>query len=153
MIRQPVGARPRRAPQRRAEQDGGSAAQDRGSFAVEFAAGFGIVVAAILLMAVAYQTSQTGAVVTSTAREAARAASLTSTTDDARRTADHLVRIRFADTGTCVQATVETTTSRFRAAGTVLVTVTCRTNGLLGWQRTLRATGEATIDRYRGGLP
>ncbi|WP_018638280.1 hypothetical protein [Parafrankia elaeagni] len=146
MIRRPAEARFRRGLRRRAEQD-------RGSFAVEFAAGFGIVIAALLLMAIAYQTSQSGAVVTSAAREAARAASLTATTNDARHAAEHLVRTRFADTGTCAQVTVKTTTSRFRAAGTVLVTVTCRTNGLMGWQRTLRATGEATIDRYRGGLP
>ncbi|EFC81317.1 TadE/TadG family type IV pilus assembly protein [Parafrankia sp. EUN1f] len=128
-------------------------ARDAGSFAVEFAAGFGIVITAILVMAVAYQTSQSGAAVTNAAREAARTASLATSADGARRAADGLVRTRFADTDVCAELTVETTTAQFRAAGTVQVTVTCRTNSLLGWQRTLRATGEAVIDRYRGGVP
>ncbi|ABW10813.1 conserved hypothetical protein [Parafrankia sp. EAN1pec] len=146
MIRRPVPFRSRRHPRPRAERDGGS-------FAVEFAAGFGIVVAAILLIAVAHQTSQTGAAVTGAAREAARAASLAPTADGARDVAELLVQERFTDNTACAELAVETTTSRFGAAGTVQVTVTCRTKSLLGWQRTLRATGESAVDRYRGGTP
>lgn len=146
MIRRPVPSCSRRHLQPRDERDSGS-------FAVEFASGFGIVVAAILLIAIAHQTSQSGAAVTGAAREAARAASLAPTVDGARHAAEQLVQERLNDTGACAELTVETTTSHFRAAGTVQVTVTCRTNSLLDWQRTLRATGESVVDRYRGGTP
>jgi Flp pilus assembly protein TadG len=126
---------------------------DDGSYAVEFAVAAALVLIALLLLAVTYQTSQSSAAVTAAAREAARAASLAPSAEDAEAAADQTVRARITPgQGPCADVSVTTTTTSFRAAGTVSVAVTCRTGSLLGHRRVMHATADEVIDRYRGGL-
>lgn len=127
--------------------------RDAGSYSVEFAVAFAIVLIGILLAAVAYQTSQSTATVNAAAREGARAASLAPSAADARAAASEVVRSRIAPgAGPCTTVDVATATDSFHAAGTVRVTVTCRTGSLLGHHRVVRADADEVIDRYRGGL-
>jgi Flp pilus assembly protein TadG len=128
-------------------------ADDEGSYSVEFAIAAALVLVALLLVAVAYQTSRSSAAVTAAAREAARAASLAPTAADAEAAADQTVRARITPgAGPCADVSITTTTTSFRTAGTVSVAVTCRTASLLGHRRILRASADEVIDRYRGGL-
>lgn len=125
-----------------------------GSFSLELAVGASIFVVAVLLLAFVYQVEQTGAALTSAAREAARAASLTADPNDAAQAARQLATSRLTG-GTCVPGTVTvaTNTAGFTAGGTVTVAVACRTHPTIGPARSLRASADAVIDRYRGGLP
>jgi len=126
--------------------------RDDGSFAVELAAAFGAWVLGIVVLAVAYQVQASSNGVAHAAREAARAASLTSDPSTAARTARETATDRLA-AGTCQphSVAVEVDTTEFHAGGTVTVIVRCRTDPPIGPSRTLTATADEVIDRYRGG--
>jgi Flp pilus assembly protein TadG len=125
---------------------------ERGSFAVELAAGFGAWVLGIVVLATAYQIQASSNVVAHAAREAARAASLAADPMTATRVAEQTVVDRLASSpcepGT---AAVEVDTTRFGADGAVTVTVTCRTDPPIGPDRSLTAFADEVIDRFRGG--
>jgi hypothetical protein len=126
--------------------------RDGGSFAVELAAAFGAWVLGIAVLAVAYQVQASSNSVAHAAREAARAASLTADPSTAARTARDTATGRLA-AGACQpdSVAVDVDTTRFRAGGTVTVIVRCRTDPPIGPSRTLTATADEVIDRYRGG--
>jgi hypothetical protein len=126
---------------------------DRGSSALELCIGCGGWVLGLAVLAFAYQVQSGADDVADAAAQASRAASLTSAPGDAqqiaRTTAVHRLLV-----GTCEPATVavDTDVSTFRAGGSIQVTVSCRTDPPLGPARTLTATSEDVVDRYRGGL-
>jgi Flp pilus assembly protein TadG len=128
--------------------------RDRGSYAVEFAAGWAIFLLAVAIIAVAFQTEQARSGVRDAAREAARAASLAATSDDARQQADAVARRALAG-GSCAAGSenVAVDVSEFGAGGIIAVTVRCRIRVVLGPSRTAEASSDEVIDRYRGGLP
>ncbi len=128
-------------------------AADRGSFAVELAAGFGIFVLALAVLAVAFQTRQASDAVGEAVREAARAASLATSPADATRQATDTARAALASSGCAPDSvTLHTDTSDFRAGGWVTVTAHCRVDLLLGPSRWIDSTADEIIDRFRGGL-
>ncbi|WP_239309763.1 hypothetical protein [Frankia sp. Cj3] len=126
---------------------------DAGSFSLEFAAGWAIFLLAVVVVVVVYQAQESGTAVTTAAREAARAASLTADQDEAVAAATSLARTLLAES-VCNRNSIDVTTATdgFRAGGTVTVAVSCRTDPPIGPSRTVRATAEEIIDRYRGGL-
>ncbi|MBL7499301.1 pilus assembly protein [Frankia sp. CNm7] len=130
---------------------------DRGSFSVELALAWPILILGLLVLAVAATTIGARTDVARAAREAARAASLATTPDQAVSLADTTARANLA-TGTCTDITIHTglTTTGPTPGdlGLVTVTVSCQTRPIpgLGLTRQLRATGDAVLDRYRGGL-
>jgi len=126
--------------------------RDRGSYAVEFAAGWAIFLLAVAIVVVAFQTEQARSGVRDAAREAARAASLAATSDAARQQADAVAR-RVLTGGSCAAGSVAVDVSEFGAGGIIAVTVRCRIRVVLGPSRTAEASSDEVIDRYRGGLP
>ena len=131
----------------------GARARERGSVAVELGVGAVIWVIAVLVLGAVYQLTTSSDDVADAAAQAARAASLTAAPADAIDTATALVHQRLA-VGACAPASVSVAVdvSDFRAAGTVTVTVACRTRPRIGPARTLRSTADEVIDTYRGGL-
>jgi hypothetical protein len=124
-----------------------------GSAAIELAIGIFGWMAALLLVAAVYQLQAGSADVAHAAAEAARAASMTSGPADAERVATSTAEARLVQ-GPCEpnSVVVDVDTARFRAGGSVVVAVTCHIDALLGSSRTVTATGDEAIDRYRGGL-
>jgi Flp pilus assembly protein TadG len=125
---------------------------ERGSFGVELAAGFGIWVLGIVVLATVYQIQASSNVVAHAAREAVRAASLAADPMTATRVAEQTVVARLASSP-CEPGTVavDVDTTRFGAAGTVAVTVSCRTDPPIGSSRLLTSSADEVIDRFRGG--
>jgi hypothetical protein len=126
---------------------------EKGSAAIELAIGVIGWAIGIALLATAYQIQAGNDDVADAAAQAARAAALTASPADASRVARTTAQDRLV-TGTCEASTLAVTTdvARFRAGGSVVVTVSCRTAPPLGRARTLSRSAEEPIDRYRGGL-
>ncbi|EYT91125.1 hypothetical protein ThrDRAFT_03227 [Frankia casuarinae] len=141
-----VGARAGR--EGASEQD-----RDRGAYSVEFAAGWLIFLMAVAILAVAFQAQQARSGVRHAAREGARAASLAATPADAEQQADMVAR-RALTASSCAAGseTVSTDVTGFGAGGVVTVTAGCRVHLVLGPSRTVTASRDEVIDRFRGGL-
>lgn len=125
---------------------------DRGSVAVELGVAAVIWVVVMLVLGAVYQLSTSSDDVADAAGQAARAASLTSAPGDAIDVATTLARQRLS-VGACNPASVgvDVDVSDFHAAGSVRVTVTCRTRPRIGPARTLSSSADEVIDTYRGG--
>ncbi|MBL7498277.1 pilus assembly protein [Frankia sp. CNm7] len=136
---------------------GAAGGGDRGSFSVELALAWPILILGLLVLAVAATSVGARTDVARAAREAARAASLATTPEQASAIADATARANLA-TGTCTDVVIHTGLTATGPTpgdlGLVTVTVSCRTRPIpgLGLTRELRATGDAVLDRYRGGL-
>ncbi|MCK9895034.1 hypothetical protein MXD60_10555 [Frankia sp. AgB32] len=127
--------------------------RDEGAHSVEFAAGWAIFLAAVAIIAVAFQTQQGRAGVRSAAREAARAASLAATPADADLQADAVGHRELAGASCAAGSeTITTDVGRFAPGGIITVTVRCRLHPVLGPTRVVTASSDEIIDRYRGGL-
>jgi hypothetical protein len=95
--------------------------------------------------------------VDSAARDAARAATLARSADDAHAAARHAAAAALGDgTALCASLAVDVDTSAFRPGGHVTVSVMCRLQladlALLGIPgvRTLTGRSTSTVDRHRG---
>ncbi|MBL7498767.1 pilus assembly protein [Frankia sp. CNm7] len=131
--------------------------RDQGSFSVELALAWPILILGLLVLAVTATNIGARTDVARAAREAARAASLATTPAQATAIADATARANLT-TGTCTDAVIRadfTVTGPGPGdLGLVTVTVTCRTRPVpgLALSRQLHATSDAVLDRYRGGL-
>ncbi|EFC82843.1 TadE/TadG family type IV pilus assembly protein [Parafrankia sp. EUN1f] len=151
MIRHVRPGHPPRRPPRVGRQR--SADVDRGSFAVEFAVGWTVLLLALVVLAVAFTVPYARATVRHAARESARAAAL-ALPQDAYYAADATAQ-RLLAGGVCEEDSVLVFTdlSDYGPGGTVTVTIDCRVRLLIGAPRFVTATSEEIIDRYRGGIP
>jgi hypothetical protein len=126
---------------------------DAGSAALELAVGVFAWAAGLLLVASAYQLLGSRDDVAHAAGAAARAAAMAPTVREAAEAARVTAERRLA-IGPCERGsvTVRVDGRDFRAGGTIQVDVSCRTDPLLGGTRTVTATADEVLDRYRGGL-
>ena len=127
--------------------------RERGAAALDLAVWVIGWATAVALVAAAFQYQSSRDAVADAAAQAARAASLTATAPDAIQVARTTATTRLA-TGTCEAGSVavRVQAGSFQAGASITVTVSCRTNPPIGFTRTLTATSDDIIDRYRGGL-
>jgi Flp pilus assembly protein TadG len=122
---------------------------DRGSYALEFAVALPVLLIGILVAAVAAvdhtATAQTGRA----ARQAARAASLAGSPDQARTAAEATARGNLR-AGLCHATSVDTAITTSGELTLVTVDVRCQVDAIVA-TRTVEATGDAVLDRYRAG--
>ncbi|OHV64188.1 TadE/TadG family type IV pilus assembly protein [Pseudofrankia sp. BMG5.36] len=143
---------------RRARRPCRAGGGERGSFAVEFAVAAPALTLALLVLAVAAVYATARADVARAAREAARAASLTTNVDQAAAVADTTARANLpghlcAAGSIRVQtdlSTLVTTAGQPGGLDLVTVVVSCQLAAVPG-HRTVQATGDAVLDAYRGG--
>lgn len=126
---------------------------DEGSAALELAVAMVATLLGMIVLSVGYQIQTSTDDVAEAAGQAARAASMTASTGQARAAAATTARQRLA-AGACRPGTVDVSTdvTDFRAGGAVTVTVACTTQLPLGGPHRSRSTAREIIDRYRGGL-
>lgn len=130
---------------------------DRGSIAVEVAVVAPAFVFLLLLVVYAGHSSEADAVVTRSASEAARAASLRQRPTDATADAEVVARENLATAGiSCDPLDVEVDSADLQPGGRVAVTVTCTATtaniALIGVPATRIYTARSVevVDRYRG---
>ncbi|MDT3444497.1 TadE/TadG family type IV pilus assembly protein [Pseudofrankia sp. BMG5.37] len=132
---------------------------EAGSFAVEFAVAAPALILALLVLAVAAVYATARADVARAAREAARAASLTTSPDQAATVADttarhnlpgHLCAAGSIQVHTDLSTLTTTPGQGGGGLGLVTVMVSCQLAGVPG-NRQVQASGDAVLDEYRGG--
>src|SRR6478736_1119340 len=131
--------------------------RDRGSMTTEFVVLAPIMIVVVLLLVVGLGRYAHGKqLVEQAAAAAARAASLTSTTAQARTRAGQAATGSLSDAGlSCTGMTTDVDTGSFRPGGVVTVTVTCTADlsglalsGLPG-AATMSATGRVPLEAFR----
>lgn len=133
-------------------------ADERGSVAVETAVIAPALVALLLLVVFAGRVSHLDAAVERASSEAARAASLVNSPEQAQQVATTTAEANLsANAVPCSDLTVTTDTGHLEPGGSVTVTVRCVADmsdvALLGvpGSRTFLATSIEVVDRFRGG--
>lgn len=134
--------------------------EQAGSVAVEVAVLAPALVALLLLVVFAGRVSQADGDVRRAAALAARAASMRDAPGDAEAAARQAAAANLKTAGVgCASLETLVDTTRFRAGGTVAVTLRCTASmadiSLLGvpGQRTFEARSIEVIDRFAGGRP
>jgi len=123
--------------------------RDEGSYAVEFAVAVPVLLLALLVVAVAAIDATATAQAARAVRQAARAASLTTSPGAVQTVADTTARGNLR-AGLCRATQVDTALATSGDLTLVTVVVRCQLNGLIA-TRTIQAAGDAVLDRYRAG--